>query len=241
MIGEQTAAATAATVHGLSAGFMLDPATYVAGSAQGFGGFDFYFGGRAGVLGDVEADIVSAALVFFHPDVVRDNWTSSGAVMPRRDAAQAFAACASAWADAHLGDDVDWARLADLAGTIAAAASPKGAPVFAGWRGLPVPTDPKHAALHQLNALRELRMGRHAAAIVACGVDPGEAVRYNQPHMAAIFGWTDETPIPDDFAARWNEADAMTNRASAADYAVLTPTDATDLVTLCAAATAAVT
>jgi hypothetical protein len=241
MTGEQTAAATAATVHGFSAGFMLDPATYAFGSEQGFGGFDFYFGGRAGVLGDVEADIVTAALVFFKPEVVATNWASSGAVMARRKAAEVFAGCAGTWADGHLGDDVDWARLAELAGRVVDAASPKAAPIFAGWRSLPVPSDPKHAAVHQLNGLRELRMSRHAAAIVACGVDPGEAVRHNQPHMAFFFGWTEDTPIATELAARWNQAEAMTNYASDADYAVLSDSEAAEFVTLCTAATAAVT
>ena len=104
-------------------------------------------------------------------------------------AVELFAGCLVTWAEAHLGDDVDWPRLAELAGKVVDGASVAGAPVFAGWRALPVPENPKAAALHQLNALRELRMARHGAAVTALGLDVGATVCHATPGMAAIFGW----------------------------------------------------
>lgn len=237
MTDTSVAQRTAGAVSSMGSHFMLDGATYEVGAAAGFNGMDFYAAGRGGVLGDVTADIVTAAMVFFHPDVVRTAWDASRPVMPRDEAATLFAACLVDWAVAHLDDDVDWARLAELAGRIVASASIAGAPMFAGWRALPVPDDPTAAALHQLNALRELRMSRHGAAVMAVALDPGEAVRQASP-MAAVFGWEGEAQP--NTAALLAEAEALTNRATARDYAVLTEEEGEELVALCDAAKAAI-
>jgi hypothetical protein len=177
---------------------------------------------------------------FFHPDTVARSWSNGRTVVPLPEAARAFAGCGETWADAHLGDDVDWARLRDLATVVIGSASVIGAPLFAGWRAMPVPADPKRAAHHQLNVLRELRLARHVAAVVAVGLDPGDAVRHRSPHMLAIFGW-EEAEVGPGTVARWDEAEALTNRATAHDYAVLSDGEAAELVDLCAAASASVT
>lgn len=228
---------TASAVNGLSASFMLDAATYAVGADAGFDGMDFYAAGRAGVLGDVTSEQVTACLVFFSADVVSSAWESSRDVMSRWAAAELFAGCLVTWADEHLGDDVDWARLAELADRIASGASISGAPVFAGWRALPVPEDPKAAALHQMNALRELRGARHGAAVIAVGLDVGDAVRLRSP-MAAIFGWEGEAGR--DAAGLWDEAEALTNRSTDRDYAALDADEAEEFVALCGVALAAV-
>src|SRR5262245_7634229 len=142
MTGAEVAEATAASVSGLASGFMLDPKTYAAGSERGFAGLDFYFAGRGGVLGDVDADVVSAAMVFFQPDHVRTQWEGGAGVLARGEASAVFAACQSRWADEHLADDagVDWATLADLAGKVVQNAAPAGAPLFAAWRAVEAPS-----------------------------------------------------------------------------------------------------
>jgi hypothetical protein len=230
---------TRPTVSALSSNFMLDGATYVVGGEAGFEGMDFYGAGRGGVLGDVAADVVTASLVFFNPSVVEGAWEGSRSVMSRAEAANLFAGCLVAWADDHLGDDVDWTRLAELASRIVDAAPVAGAPLFAGWRALPVPTDPKAAALHHLNALRELRMARHGAAVTALGLPVGAVVCHASPGMAGIFGW-EGTAVGDDVPALWEQAEAMTNQATDQDYAVLDADEAEEFVALCAAATASV-
>ncbi len=230
---------TRPAVTGISSNFMLDGATYAVGGDAGFNGMDFYGAGRAGVLGDVSADVVTAAFVFFNPTVVETVWDGSREVMARSAAAELFAGCAVTWAEDHLADDVDWARLAELAGKIVDGASVGGAPVFAGWRALPVPSEPKAAAVHQLNALRELRMARHGAAVTALGLDIGAVVCHASPGMAAIFGW-DGVAVPEDLPAQWDEAEALTNRATERDYAVLSADEAEEFAALCEAAVAAV-
>ncbi len=231
---------TRPAVTGLGAQFMFDGDTYAVGGEAGFDGMDFYGAGRGGVLGDVSADVVAAALVFFHPGVVRRAWEGSREVMGRKAAAELFAGCLATWSDAHLGDDVDWSRLAELAGTIVENASIAGAPLFAGWRELAVPTSPEAAAAHQLNALRELRGARHGSAVTALGLDPGAAVVHAAPGMAGTFGW-EGTAVGPEVPALWDEAEALTNRATNHDYAVLPAAEAEEFVALCDAAMDAVT
>jgi hypothetical protein len=230
---------TRPTVTTLGAHFMLDGATYAVGGDAGFNGMDFYGAGRAGVLGEVPADVVAASFVFFNPTVVDAAWEGSRDVMSRAAASELFAGCLVTWAEAHLDDDVDWARLADLAGQIVDSASVGGAPVFAGWRALPVPSEPKAAAVHQLNVLRELRMARHGSAVTALGLDIRTVVWHASPGMAPIFGW-DEIAIPDDLPAKWDEAETLTNRATDHDYAVLSAVEADEFAALCEAAATAV-
>jgi hypothetical protein len=211
---------------------MLDGATYAKGAELGFDGMDFYVGGRGGVLGDVDADVVSAAFTFFEPGNIRQRWDGAAPVMGRLDAGAAFAACGHAWARDHLPDDVDWARLAELAGAVVAAANPAGAPVFAGWRRLPAPEDPKARALHHCNALRELRLGMHAAAVIAAGIAPREALMVRTPYMAGLFGWEEPHPDVEAVRPRWEQAEAATDRAFGNHLAALDEADRDELVRL---------
>jgi hypothetical protein len=238
-VAHDTAAATARAVGQLASFFMLDPATYQSGAERGFAGIDTYFAGRCGVLGDVDADVVTAALVFFPADHVRRSWDQSGTVMSRAEAVAHFTSCMERWVRDHLGNEVDWARLAELAGQIVSGATVAGAPLFAAWRTVDVPVEPVLAAVHQMNLLRELRMARHGGAVMAVGLDPGDAVRHNSPQMAGLFGWSD-AEVPAEAPALWDEAEALTNRATARDYAGLSPAEATEFVSLCEAALAAV-
>ncbi|OWY59045.1 hypothetical protein B7486_76695, partial [cyanobacterium TDX16] len=113
--------------------------------------------------------------------------------------------------------------------------SPAAAPIFAGWRELDVPKDDKHRAVHHLNGLRELRMARHGAAVVATGLDVADAVQHKTPWMMGIFGWP-ERELPAEVAERWAQAEALTNQSTAADYAVLDGDAGEDFVRLSAAA-----
>ena len=109
--------------------------------------------------------------------------------------------------------------------------TPAGAPVFAGWRALPVPPDAKGAALHYMNALRELRMAHHAAAVLVAGVTAADAVRLHTPHMAPIFGWTD--PLPEDVASvDWDAIEATTNRLVGSAFTALDDGERAEFVEL---------
>ena len=239
----EAAAASGDAISGLASHFMLDMATYARGGELVYEGLDFYIAGRGGVLGDVPAGVVAAALVFFEPATVTAAWERTAGLLPRLEAGAEFAAIGHRWAEATLPDDLDLARLAELAGKLVAGASPAGAPLFAGWRARPEPDAdrPKALALHRMNALRELRGALHGAAVLAQGIDLHAAVAFRSPVMTGIFGWAE--PHPDGAAVkeRWKQAQAGTERAMAPTFEALSAADRAEFVTLANAAQAAVT
>ncbi|MGQ0832882.1 MAG: SCO6745 family protein [Microthrixaceae bacterium] len=225
---------TAAAVSTIGSHFMLDGSTYKRGAELGFQGLDFYVTGRGGVLGDVDADVVSAAFTFFEPGGIRTLWDQGRAVMPPAQAATEFAACCATWAEAHVPDDLDAARLAELAGKVVAGARPACASVFAGWRALAVPSSPKAAAVRHLNTLRELRNGLHGAAIISNGLTPLQALSIKSPHMVALFGWS-EPADADGLLPAWEAAEAQTTASIAHAYEALDDTERDELGALAVA------
>ena len=232
----EAARATAHAVVYLPAGFMLDGATYEHGATLGFDGIDFYTAGRGGALGDVDGAVVAATFFFFHPQTVIDGWERSRPVMARADAAAAFAGRLHAWALTHLPDGIDYLRLAELEGRVIDEASPAGVPLFAAWRTIPEPDEPKALALHRLNVLRELRGGIHAGAVLASGLGPHEAVLVRTPQMIGLFGWPEPHPDVADRKDTWKQAEAATNAAMGTALAVLSDADRDEFVSLARAA-----
>ena len=232
MTPEQAAHDLAPAVVRVPGAFMMDGATFTRGGELGFDGLDFYIAGRGGALGDVPADVVAAALVFFSRDVVAPAWDRSAQVMPRRTAAEEWAKCAHAWAESNLPDGVDYGRLAGLLGRVVRDASVASAPIFAGWRSLPEPTSDRALALHRLNAIRELRGALHGAAILTVGLSPLEAVIVRSPAMVGVFGWPEPYPEPEPLHDRWGLAEARTDRMVGRNLAVLDAAEREELVAL---------
>lgn len=228
----QLAEALKPAVVALPANFMLDGATYAKGAELGFAGMDFYVAGRGGTLGDVPADVVSAAFVYFEPNGIREVWDRSGRVSSRAAAASEFATCAREWARVHLTDGPDYRRAAELLGRVVQGASPAGAPLFAAWRSLDEPSDAKALVLHRLNALRELRGGLHAGAVLAAGIDPLEAVMIASPVMAGLFGWPEPYPDPSAKRTVWEGAEVATNVAFGRVFDVLGDAEQAELLAL---------
>jgi hypothetical protein len=223
---------TAPAVSTVCSHFMLAGDTYKRGAQLGFAGLDFYFAGRGGVLGDVDGDTVAAAFTFFEPNHVRTQWELGRKVMAPAESAKAFAACLDGWAAEKIADDIDAARLAELAGRIADAADPASAPVFAGWMAtIPKPSDPKAAAGHAMNALRELRAGLHGTAVLASGLTPHQAVSHKTPHMLGIFGYAGPADLTD-VPPSWDGAEAATNEAISKAYEALDESELTEFVDL---------
>ena len=220
MTPEETAAATAAAIVQAGSGFMTNPSTFAHGGDLGFHGLDFYVVGRGGVLGDTAGEVVAATFVFWSPDVIRNAWDSGREVMPPSSAAREFAIAGHKWAEANWPDTVDFDRLEELAGRVAETADAAGAPLFAGWRLLDVPSSPKARVLHFLNGLRELRGAIHAGAVRAAGLRPAEAVAISAPYMGPVYGWGELTPDPAKKPA-WDLAEAATNRGLAGAFEVL--------------------
>jgi hypothetical protein len=232
MTPEQAAHETRDAIVSFASGFMTDPATYAYGAELGFEGMDFYASGRGGALGEVPSDVVAAAFVFFEPGVVRAAWERSATVMSRRRAAEEWAGRCHAWAREHLPEDRDWPALAGLLGPVTAAAQVAGAPLFAGWRSLPEPADPRELALHRLNGLRELRGGLHGAAVLTVGLLPVEAIAVRSAAVLPVFGWTEPYPEAEPLHSRWELAEARTDRMFGRQLAVLNAAERGALVDL---------
>ena len=227
---EQAAHDTRDVIVNVTSGFMTDPACYQRGAELGFTGADFYVAGRGGALGDVTAEVVVAAFVFFAPASIHDTWESTRYVMPRVAASEAFASWGHDWARANLPDDVDYERLADLLGRVIVAAPVAGLPLFAAWRGISEPNDAKALALHRMFCVRELRGGLHGAAVLTVGLTPFEAIAVRAPRMLKVLGWTHDPPDPAQFVDRWNLAEARTDRMLGRHLVVLDEAERIDLV-----------
>ncbi|MGD0084070.1 MAG: hypothetical protein ABSD78_12855 [Acidimicrobiales bacterium] len=232
MTALDTAERTAKAIGDLPANFMLDSATYDTGNSLGFDGVDFYVVGRGAALGQVSGGVVAAAFVFFNPAMIQERWERGIRVMDAAGAARAFAGCLHSWSQKHLPAGVDYARLAELTGKVIAAASPAGAPLFAGWLALPEPEEPSALAMHRINALRELRGALHGGAVLAAGLDPRVALLIKTPFMAAIFGWEEPHPEVGLGKNAWDAAEAATNRAMARVFGALDAAEQADLIEL---------
>jgi hypothetical protein len=236
---EQAAHDLAATIVGVPGRFMTDPATFEHGASLGFDGMDFYIAGRAGPLGDVTADVVTASLVFFAAEVVRPAWDRSATVMSRHDAAREWLERGRTWAEEHFGDGPDYARAAELLGRVVRDASVAAAPLFAAIRGFDEPDTPRAIAHRRMYALRELRGALHGAAILTVGLTPLEAITVRSPAVAGLFGWGDTTPAVEPLRDRWQLAEARTDRMAGRQLAVLDAAERAELVEIGAAISAA--
>jgi hypothetical protein len=234
MTAEEAAAAAARPIGSVGGRFMSWVPTFRRGTAAGFPkGWYFYAAGRGGVLGDVDADVVAAAFVYFPADWLRDHWETARTVMEPRQAAAEYAAACHEWGREHLTEVEGLDRLAVLLARVADSADPAGAPLFAGWRALPRPDDAAGAVAQLLMVMREHRGGQHAMTVLAEGLTPVEAVvTGGGAGNAKFFNWPTPLPDPEPLRAAYANAEARTTRLAARAYEVLSPDERRELVDL---------
>nr|WP_221333614.1 hypothetical protein [Nocardia transvalensis] len=217
---------------------MFSRETKTFGKSTGVDGFlGPYTRGRGGVLGDVDAAVVVAAFGFFEPGTVRAAWESVR--LPAADAAAGYLAACQDFGRRKLGDFDGAERLAELLRAVAEAADVAGAPLFAGWRALPLADDAPARVLQLIHVLRELRGGLHLMAIRAHGLTPRQAVLIggsplkSGPDQARSFGWPEPfEEITDAQRHAWEAAESTTDALIAPAFAVLDDGAADDLVKL---------
>ena len=192
---------------------MLDPDVLGAGKSFGYpNGYAYYFAGRGGVLGDVDADVVRSALGFFEPALVRKMWDAGTAVEGARAAAARYGAACAEWGRTRLAGFEDAARVAELVRHVIDSVDPIGMPLFAGWRSEPRPEDSPALAYFTTHVLRELRLGAHIAAVVATGITPREAMLIaGGESNAQQFGWTEPFPDVAHLVATRSDAEGITD------------------------------
>ncbi len=168
--------------------------TLARGKEVGLDGFRFYFLGRGGVLGDVEASVVTSAFGYFHPAVVSKVWNSARETMSPRAASREYLTCAENIGRKYLSDVDELEAFNDAAEAIAAGVDLSTYALFAGLMSEPLPDNAAARAYRNVMALRELRGGVHLLSIVASGLSPAVAHAIRRPNDTAAFGWD---PAPD--------------------------------------------
>ncbi len=209
----------------LGGAFFLSPLAKQAGKDLGLRGWPTYFVGRCGVLGPVEADIVAAVCGFYPLEFVRKAW-EEGREVDLTLAVEVYVQACRDWGRTRLGGFAEAPRLAELAEHVVYASSPIGAPLFAGWRTIPLAEDPPARLAQLLTTLRELRGAMHLAAVLAAGLTPREAVIAGPGGQsnASFFGWTDTEIAPNraDFVESARaEAERRTDRLLAPSWLTL--------------------
>lgn len=194
--------------------WMLD--REVLGPCKGFGypnGYAYYFAGRGGVLGDVDADVVGSAFGFFEPSLVRKMWDAGVAVEGARAAAARYGAACAQWGRSRLDGFDGAARVADLIRHIVDSLDSAGLALFAGWRSEPRPDDPAGLAYFMMYVLRELRGGAHIAAVVVTGIAPRDAMLISGGEgRTQQFGWPEPFPDVSHLVELRTETEALTDQ-----------------------------
>lgn len=212
------------TINDVGWAYYFAPSTIARGERLGLDQFTFYFLGRGGVLGDVEADVVASAFGYFNPSLLKLMWDQGRATLAPRDAGREFFAAAHDFGRERLAG-LDLAAFNAAAETVVTEGRARaGALVlFAAAAAEPLPDDAPARAAHLLAVLREYRGSVHLVAVAAEGLDPRVAHYLRRPDMFAMFGWSD-ADVPEvtqedtDALAR---AEERTDRLCAAAYGAL--------------------
>jgi hypothetical protein len=180
------------TIGTLGAAYYFTPPTLARGRALGLDGFRFYFLGRGGVLGDVEAPVVASAFGYFEPSLVEAVWDSARARADPRAAGREHLAAAHDFGRDHFSAVGELEAFCAAARSVVQAADPAGLALFAGVAAEPLPEDPPARAMQLLAVLRELRGSAHLLAVVASGISPRVAHYLRRPNDFALFGWKED-------------------------------------------------
>lgn len=225
MTDEELLAAACPVIGKVGSHFYFVPETVAVGEAHGLDRSKFYFLGRGGVLGDVDAAVVSSAWGYFNPATVKRVWDAAREVMAPRAAASLYFECAADLGRRMLQavDGLDEFNAAADAVIAAGAAHADSMPLFAGIAAEPRVDDAAGRAMQAIVVLREFRGSAHLLALRAVGLPSKVAHFVARPGDGRMFGWSDaDTPEVDDtHRALHAEAEAITDRVVRPAFAVL--------------------
>lgn len=227
MTAHETVRATYDPIHDIGTAIYLSPETFARGAEGGWSNpFAFYFAGRAGVMGEVEPDVVTATFGWFNPELASASYNEGVAVKGARAAGAAMVEATALWGRDHLAD-VDLTRWVELADTLVDGAETSGLPLFAAWRAQPRVDDIPGRAAQLFQTLREWRGAVHVVATTAVGLSPMEAILTNEGEgQAKFFGWSEPFPDVSELKALHPEAEDMTDRLCAKQLdRLLSPTE----------------
>ncbi len=195
MTTDELLASTSATIGSLGSAFYFNPATLAVGKDLGLDGFRWYFIGRAGVLGDVEAPVVNAAFAYFSPALIEKMWSTAKAKIAPRDAGRRYHLCAAEFGRTAFANVTGLEAYCAAAEKVIAAADRDGLTLFAAIAAEPLVVDLPGRAMQLTAVLREFRGSAHLAAVIGSGLRAREAHFIKRPGDIKTFGY-DESEIP---------------------------------------------
>ncbi len=203
--------------------FYFAPETLARGRQLGLDGFRFYFLGRGGVLGDVEAPVVASAFGYFEPSLVERIWSSGKQVVAPHVAARAYMECCAEFGRRKLSGLPDLAGFSAAASAVNEAADPVGLSLYSGAASQPLPEDSPARAMQLVSVLREFRGSAHLIAVRCAGLDAKTAHLIRRPGDASAFGWKDEEvgKVTAEHRAQLERADEITDQLVLPAYSAL--------------------
>jgi hypothetical protein len=213
-----TVQATSVPIHDIGTAIYLSPDVMGWAAEWGWSNpFAFYFAGRGGMLGDVNADVVRSAFGWFEPGAVKAMFEEGAAVKGTAGAAARMAEAHGMWGRKHWADVPDVEGIAGVTEELVDSLEGSGIPLFVGWRNAPRDDAPAGRAAQLMQILREWRGGIHLVATTAVGLSPLEAILTNEGEgQAKFFGWSEPFPDCGAIKAKHDQAEYITDQASAA-------------------------
>lgn len=233
--------ATAPALGDMGARYMLHPETAAIGTEAGYAnGWAWYFTGRGGVLGDVDAGVVASAFGFFGEPMVRMMWEQGLPVEGARAAGRRYAAACAEFGRKRLQGAPGLERFCELADRVIGALDVSGLSLLAALRAEAAPSDLPGRAYWYVTLLREWRGCEHIVAVRASGLTAAQAVLTNYPDMeknvkeASRRGFGEGHPDATPLVPLRRKAEDLTDTLQAAGYEVLSGSERAEFAGLVA-------
>jgi hypothetical protein len=212
---------TSVPIHDIGSAIYLSPDVYGWAAEWGWTNpFAFYFAGRGGMLGDVNADVVNAAFGWFEPNAVKVMFTEGAAQAGAPAAAARMAEAHTLWGQKHFARVEGVDEMVDVTEELVDGLEGSGIPVFVGWRDAERSESAAGRAAQLMQILREWRGGLHLVSTTAVGLGPLEAILTNEgPGQAKFLGWPEPFPDCGAIKSKHDEAESMTDRLCASGLA----------------------
>jgi hypothetical protein len=212
---------TSEPIHDIGSAIYLSPDVFAWAAEWGWSNpFAFYFAGRGGMLGDVGADVVHAALGWFNSDAVRAMYTEGIGVAGAKGAADRMSEAHAKWGENHYAAVDGLNDIVAVSQALVDGVEGSALPLFAGWRDAARSDSAAGRAAQLMQMLREWRGGLHLVATTAVGLSPLEAILTNEGvGQAKLFGWPEPFPDITPIKAKHDEAEEITDRLCAGSLA----------------------
>lgn len=220
---DELLAAVCPIIQKVGSAFYFTPESLARGAELGLDRGQWYFLGRGGVLGDVDASMVSSAFGYFNRAVVALMWNAGREKVAPSAAGAAFMEAAAEFGRARLAGIAGLDAFNASAEKVVAAADGDSLPLFVATAAMPLVDDAPGRAMQLLATLREFRGSAHLLAVRANGLTSKEAHFVSRPDDARMFGWSEQdvATVGDNHRTAMKAVEALTDRLVKPAYAVL--------------------